>query len=81
MKFNDSAVAAKYKAPALSKNQVVHVPAGKSGDGWKGKLADIPLASADKLFAQGSNMLELKEKEQPSVPSAPPDSPNDAVQD
>lgn len=59
MKFKDPQVAAKYKAAPLSENQVVHIPGTDKGDGWKGEIQDIPIAAADKLFAQQSNLLTL----------------------
>jgi len=47
-------------------NQQVHVPAVPAKDGNKklpgfsGRIADIPLAAAERLAAQGSNILREK---------------------
>lgn len=52
-------VAARYETD-FEKDQIIHVPGGRNGDGWKGPLSSIPLHAADKLYAQKHNALRLK---------------------
>lgn len=60
--FKDQEVAKKYEACRQSDGKV-HIPSGKEyGSGYAGPLSLITLKAADKAFANGSNILKLKEK-------------------
>jgi hypothetical protein len=62
--FSNAEVAAKFDSDQTA-NPQVHICGGKNGDGWKGKLSDIPLAQAEKqILKPGQNLLKLKEAKQ-----------------
>ena len=59
--FKNPDVAAKYDSDQTA-DPLVHFPGGKNGDGWKGKLSEIPLAQADKqILKPKQNLIKLKE--------------------
>lgn len=62
--FKDPAVAAKYDTDQTH-DKIHHLPGGKSGNGWKGKLSEIPLVQADRWINRpGQNLLKLKNSEE-----------------
>lgn len=65
-------VAEKYVS-SFKSDPMVHVPGGKSGNGWKGRLSSIPMAAADRLIEKKSNLVELK------VPAPATESKDDKV--
>lgn len=59
--FTDPAVAAKY-ATDQTDDKVHHLPGGTNGNGWRGKLSEVPLEVADRIYVRpGQNLLKLKE--------------------
>jgi len=59
--FTVPEVAAKFDSDQTA-NPQVHICGGKNGDGWKGRLKDIPLAAAEKqILKPGQNLIKLKE--------------------
>jgi hypothetical protein len=70
--FKDPAVAAKYESDQTA-DKVHHLPGRKNGNGWKGRLSDIPIEQAERWINQpGQNLLKIKvepvakKKEKPS---------------
>lgn len=60
MVFKNAEVEAKYSSDHPA-DPVVHLPGGKKGNGWKGKLSDIPIEQADRwINRKGQNLLKLK---------------------
>lgn len=77
MKFNNPDVEAKYCNDHPG-DPVVHLPGGKSGNGWKGKLSDVPLEHADRWFSRpGQNLFKLKEAGKIAKPKDNKDGKND----
>lgn len=60
VEFKNKEVAAKYYTDQTA-DKVSHLPGGKNGNGWKGRLSDIPLEQADRwIHRPGQNLLKLK---------------------
>lgn len=53
-------VAQKFETDYAS-DPIVHLPGGKEGNGWKGRLSEIPLEQAERWIGRpGQNLLRLK---------------------
>ncbi len=60
IQFKNADVAAKYDTDQTA-DKIHHLPGGKSGNGWKGFLSDIPIVQADRWINQpGQNLLKIK---------------------
>lgn len=59
LKFENSDVAQKYKSSFVG-DPVIHLPGGKTGNGFRKKLSTLTMEEADRLYAnQGQNLLSL----------------------
>ena len=63
IEFKNADVAAKYTTEQTV-DKVHHLPGGKTKNGWKGLLSEIPLEQADRWVTRpGQNLLKLKDEQ------------------